>query len=171
MAKYQDSNQYYLDCVKYMNRGAGKMPVLDFLAQLHDSPFPKVYENDKYYLATQPYETIHIAPISELQLPDAIHLHSVLDRQSARIAISYLVAEYEDVNGIIHRASGTINNYLRERIEMQSPYLSVKEFMTGLVDFIGNKHICFKEETVEVYNREFDKTERITILHCDFASN
>lgn len=171
MAKSQDYKQYYLDCVKYMNTGAGRMSILDFLAQEQSFGFPKVYEHDKYYLDIQPYETTRVDDLSELQLPNAIHLHSVLDRQSVRIAINYLVAEYEDVDGIIHRTSGTINNYLREQIENAAPYLSVRDFMTELVKYIGGKQICFNEEKFLIYNVDNDMREEITILHCNFADN
>lgn len=164
-----DYKKYCLDCIKYMYSGKGNIPFSEFLKERELYSFPNVYEGERYYLASQPLKVGPIVDFSKLQLPGSLMLHALSDRRRVRFELGYFFLSYTDVYGIHHRPSGTINKYLREIIRNTKPYLSYRDCITALLEFIGNKHICFTEERMVVYYPELKGNYESIILHCNFA--
>lgn len=81
------------------------------------------------------------------------------------------------INGEIYSPKGTINTYIFNLIKNAIPYITLREVLQGLVQFIGNKHIYFEIEIVrgKKYVEWSSKPEPIScsrrILNGYFAEN
>lgn len=79
------------------------------------------------------------------------------------------------INGEIYSPKGTINTYIFSLIKNAIPYLTLREVLQGLVQFIGNKHIYFEIEIVRGEKYVKWRSEPIScstrILNGYFAEN
>lgn len=123
-------------------------------------------ENERMYLSHQPFHVSHCLKEGVPQrcsidnvkcnLITAINLISLSSREIIPIDVRLLLPKCLLLkylsNDTRHIRTGTINKYLFYLIKNAVPYITLKEVIQGLIQFIGNKHVYFKFEDTGVFN-------------------
>ena len=196
MARLQAAYYYSQTQIdEYINRGlanfmgvGGNNPWGEFIKKYGANVdyFIDVPINERFYLASQPYawckgistEYGYDKPVFSEQdcAPiTGINLISLSTHKTLRLDVRRLLTKGRFYDGVVYSPKGTINTYVFELIRKAIPYITLREVLQGLVQFIGNKHIYFEEERAhgricrEGYSGQIPCT--IRILNGYFAEN
>ena len=152
---------------EYINRGlsnfmklGGNIPFTDFMKKNKwESAMTDIPVNERFYLAKQPFAYCGgIKADYEYKKPlfsekdcapiTGLNLISLTTHKTTCLDVRNLLIRGRFINGEIYSSKGTINTYIFSLIKNAIPYITLREVLQGLVQFIGNKHIYFEVEIV-----------------------
>lgn len=181
----QEIDEYHAKCFSNFWGVGGNIPFPKFKKEygMEVGSIP-ISVNERYYLAKQPYAICRkpiIAnhyysspqiPLSENKqnLITGINLVSLSTRDTIPLDIRHLLKTNIDINGKRHFPNGTVNLYISQLISNAIPYITLREVLQGLVEYIGNKHIFFTKDTFNGFrDPRLSYIPKSAVFHCNFA--
>lgn len=156
---------------EYINRGlanfmgvGGNMPFEDFIKKSGGywrTAMSCIPTNERFYLARQPFaycggikaDYEYREPVfSEKDCASitGLNLISLTTHETICFDVRNLLVRPRSIDGKVYEPKGIINSYAFDLIRNAVPYITLREVLQGLVQFIGNKHIYFEGERVHI---------------------
>ena len=175
----EEVDAYELACIKHFKGVGGNVPFAEFLKSAGTLPyFHDIPVNERFYLAHQPFSILDgnvyagvrypNERIGEIKTCSGLNFIRLRDRQPYGLDIRNFITWARDLNGIIHVPTGVVNRHIFEINKNANPYLTLREVLQEMVNFIGSRHVYFTDEYVKVADSRLStgyRNKRIVNAH------
>lgn len=167
----EEIEEYNIKCINNFKGVAGNIPFHQFLKENGRRIFAPVKENERYYLSSQPYAiSSKIKDLNQLQLITGLRFRSLTTHEYTNVDIRTFMGGLRDIDtGIYVSSKGSINYHLNAILNNANPYLTLREVIDEMIQYIGKQHVYFTYETANNYFPNTESKHTFAIWSCHFA--